>query len=72
MNDAFAELVASCQASSLAIGSAPALSLLGLMKGNMKEGEGYTFTLHMRWMPAVLLGFFASIGTLFLIHGGTL
>jgi len=56
----------------LAIGSAPALSLLGLMKGNMKEGEGYTFTLHMRWMPAVLLGFFASIGTLFLIHGGTL
>jgi len=26
----------------------------------------------MRWMPAVLLGFFASIGTLFLIHGGTL
>jgi Na+/H+ antiporter NhaD/arsenite permease-like protein len=55
----------------LAIGSAPALHVLGLMKGVMKEGEGYTFTFHLRWMPAVLLGFFASIGTLFLINGGT-
>ncbi len=54
----------------LAIGSAPALHVLGLMKGNMKEGEGYTFTLHLRWMPAILLGFFASIGTLFLLNGG--
>jgi Na+/H+ antiporter NhaD/arsenite permease-like protein len=55
----------------LAIGSAPALHVLGLMKGHMKEGEGYTFTLHLRWMPVILLGFFASIGTLFLINGGT-
>jgi len=54
----------------LAIGSAPGLHVLGLMKGNMKEGEGYTFSLHLRWMPAILLGFFASIGTLFLINGG--
>jgi Na+/H+ antiporter NhaD/arsenite permease-like protein len=54
----------------LAIGSAPGLHVLGLMKGQMKEGEGYTFTLHLRWMPAVLLGFFASIATLFLINGG--
>ncbi|MFZ2726860.1 MAG: sodium:proton antiporter NhaD [Methylococcaceae bacterium] len=54
----------------LAIGSAPALHVLGLMKGTMKEGEGYTFTLHLRWMPAILLGFFASIGTLYLINGG--
>jgi len=54
----------------LAIGSAPALHVLGLMKGHMKEGEGYTFTLHLRWMPAILLGFFASIATLFLINGG--
>ncbi|MFZ2451247.1 MAG: sodium:proton antiporter NhaD [Methylovulum miyakonense] len=54
----------------LAIGSAPALHVLGLMKGVMKEGEGYTFTLHLRWMPVILLGFFASIGTLFLINGG--
>jgi Na+/H+ antiporter NhaD/arsenite permease-like protein len=54
----------------LAIGSAPALHVLGLMKGTMKEGEGYTFTMHLRWMPVILLGFFASIGTLFLINGG--
>jgi len=54
----------------LAIGSAPALHVLGLMKGNMKEGEGYTFTMHLRWMPAILLGFFASIVTLFFINGG--
>jgi Na+/H+ antiporter NhaD/arsenite permease-like protein len=55
----------------LAIGSAPGLHVLGLMKGVMKEGEGYTFTFHLRWIPAILLGFFASIGTLFLINGGT-
>jgi Na+/H+ antiporter NhaD/arsenite permease-like protein len=54
----------------LAIGSAPALHVLGLMKGTMKEGEGYTFTLHLRWMPVILLGFFASIVTLFFINGG--
>jgi Na+/H+ antiporter NhaD/arsenite permease-like protein len=56
----------------LAIGSAPGLHVLGLMKGNMEEGEGYTFTLHLHWMPAILLGFFASIATLFLINGGKL
>jgi Na+/H+ antiporter NhaD/arsenite permease-like protein len=55
----------------LAIGSAPGLHVLGLMKGNMREGEGYTFTLHLCWMPAILLGFFVSIGTLYLINGGT-
>ena len=54
----------------LAIGSAPGLHVLGLMKGNMKEGEGYTFTLHLRWLPAILLGFFASIAALFLLNGG--
>ena len=54
----------------LAIGSAPALHVLGLMKGSMKEGEGYTFTLHLLWMPTILLGFFASIATLYLINGG--
>lgn len=55
----------------LAIGSAPALHVLGLMKGVMNEGEGYTFSMHLRWMPVILLGFFASIGTLYLINGGT-
>lgn len=54
----------------LAIGSAPGLHVLGLMKGVMKEGQGYTFTLHLRWMPAILLGFIASIGTLYLVNGG--
>jgi Na+/H+ antiporter NhaD/arsenite permease-like protein len=53
----------------LAIGSAPALHVLGLMKGNMHEGEGYTFTLHLRWMPAILLGFIASIFTLYIVNG---
>lgn len=55
----------------LAIGSAPGLHVLGLMKGVMKEGEGYTFTFHLRWMPAVFLGFAASIGALYLVNGGT-
>jgi Na+/H+ antiporter NhaD/arsenite permease-like protein len=55
----------------LALGSAPGLHVLGLMKEHMKEGEGYTFTLHLRWMPAILLGYFASVATLYLINGGT-
>ena len=49
----------------LAIGSAPALHLLGLVK------EDYTFSFHLRWMPAILLGFLLSIVTLFLINPGT-
>jgi Na+/H+ antiporter NhaD/arsenite permease-like protein len=49
----------------LAIGSAPALHLLGLVK------EGYNFTFHLRWMPAILLGFFLSIGVLFLMNPGS-
>jgi Na+/H+ antiporter NhaD/arsenite permease-like protein len=53
----------------LAIGSAPALSVLGLMKGAMSEGEGYTFTLHLRWMLVILLGFSASIAALMLLTG---
>jgi Na+/H+ antiporter NhaD/arsenite permease-like protein len=39
----------------LAIGSAPGVALLGQIK------EGYTFAYHMRWMPIILLGYFASI-----------
>lgn len=49
----------------LAIGSAPALHLLGLVK------EDYTFSFHLRWMPAILLGFFLSVATLFLINPGS-
>lgn len=55
----------------LAIGSAPGLHVLGLMKGNVEEDEGYTFTLHLRWMPVVLLGFISSVGVLYLLNGGT-
>jgi Na+/H+ antiporter NhaD/arsenite permease-like protein len=53
----------------LAIGSAPALHILGLIKGRIPENEPYTFTVHLRWMPVILLGFFASVGTLFLMYG---
>ncbi len=39
----------------LAIGSAPGVGMLGHIKGY------YTFTCHLRWMPVILLGYFASI-----------
>lgn len=39
----------------LAIGSAPGVGLLGQIK------EGYSFGFHLRWMPAILLGYFLSI-----------
>lgn len=46
----------------LAIGSAPGVALLGQIK------VGYTFTFHMRWMPVILLGYFASIAVHFWIN----
>ncbi|CAA9892845.1 Na(+)/H(+) antiporter NhaD [Candidatus Methylobacter favarea] len=46
----------------LAIGSPPGVGLLGQIK------EGYTFTFHMRWMPVILLGYFASIAVHFWIN----
>ena len=46
----------------LAIGSAPGVALLGQIK------EGYTFVYHMRWMPIILLGYFASIAMHFWIN----
>jgi len=46
----------------LAIGSAPGVAMLGLIK------EGYTFVFHMRWMPVILLGYFASIAVHFWIN----
>lgn len=54
----------------MAIGSAPGLNVLGLMKGNVKVGEGYTFSLHLRWTPAIVVGFFASIWSLNALKGG--
>jgi Na+/H+ antiporter NhaD/arsenite permease-like protein len=46
----------------LAIGSAPGVGMLGHMKGY------YTFKAHLRWMPAILLGYFASIAVHFWIN----
>lgn len=48
----------------LAIGSAPGVGLLGQIN------EGYNFTFHLRWVPAILLGFFLSVGVLFLLNPG--
>jgi Na+/H+ antiporter NhaD/arsenite permease-like protein len=45
----------------LAIGSAPGVGLLGQIKE-------YTFGLHLRWMPIILLGYFASIAVHFWIN----
>jgi Na+/H+ antiporter NhaD/arsenite permease-like protein len=45
----------------LSIGSAPGVGLLGQVKE-------YTFGFHLRWMPAVLLGYFLSIATHFWVN----
>jgi Na+/H+ antiporter NhaD/arsenite permease-like protein len=49
----------------LAIGSAPGIGLLGQAKGQ------YTFSSHMKWLPAILLGYFAAIGVHFLVNAGS-
>ncbi|MGZ5007623.1 MAG: sodium:proton antiporter NhaD [Methylobacter sp.] len=46
----------------LAIGSAPAIGLLGQSKGL------YTFSSHLKWCPVILLGYFAAIGVHFLVN----
>ena len=43
----------------LAIGSAPGIGLLGQSRGF------YTFSQHLKWCPAILLGYFAAIGVHF-------
>lgn len=48
----------------LAIGSAPGVGLLGQIKE-------YSFGVHLRWMPAILLGYFLSIGVHFLVNGNS-
>jgi Na+/H+ antiporter NhaD/arsenite permease-like protein len=45
----------------LAIGSAPGVGMLGQIKQ-------YTFGFHLRWMPAVLLGYFVSVAVHFWIN----
>ena len=47
----------------LAIGSGPGVGMLGYMKGY------YTFASHMRWMPVILIGYFASIVIHFWLNG---
>jgi len=46
----------------LAIGSAPGVGLLGQIKNT------YTFGYHLRWMPVILLGYFASIAVHFWVN----
>ncbi|QWF72457.1 sodium:proton antiporter NhaD [Methylomonas paludis] len=47
----------------LSIGSAAGVGLMGQMRGV------YTFSAHLKWMPVILLGFFGSIATHFLLNG---
>lgn len=56
-------LTAGVGGSLLAIGSAAGVGLMGQLKGV------YTFSAHLKWMPVILLGFFGSIATHFLING---
>jgi Na+/H+ antiporter NhaD/arsenite permease-like protein len=55
-------LTAGVGGSMLAVGSAAGVGLMGQTKGL------YTFTSHLKWAPAIMLGFFASIGAHFLIN----
>lgn len=55
-------LTAGVGGSLLAIGSAAGVGLMGKMKG------AYSFSAHLKWMPVILIGFFGSIATHFLIN----
>lgn len=55
-------LTAGVGGSLLAIGSAAGVGLMGQMKGY------YTFSSHLKWMPVILLGYFGSIATHFLLN----
>jgi Na+/H+ antiporter NhaD/arsenite permease-like protein len=56
-------LTAGVGGSMLAVGSAAGVGLMGQAKGV------YTFVNHLKWTPAIVLGYFASIATHFLING---
>ncbi len=56
-------LTAGVGGSMLSIGSAAGVALMGQSKG------AYTFGRHLRWTPAVALGYVLSIATHFLING---
>ncbi|MDD4915863.1 MAG: sodium:proton antiporter NhaD [Methylococcales bacterium] len=55
-------LAAGVGGSLLAIGSAAGVALMGQARGI------YTFTTHLKWTPAIALGYFCSLGTHFLIN----
>jgi Na+/H+ antiporter NhaD/arsenite permease-like protein len=50
-------LAAGTGGSMLSIGSAAGVALMGSSKG------AYTFSSHLRWAPAIMLGYFAAVGT---------
>jgi hypothetical protein len=56
-------LTAGVGGSLLAVGSAAGVGLMGQAKGV------YTFTSHLKWMPAIALGYAGSIAVHFLING---
>lgn len=56
-------LTAGVGGSLLAVGSAAGVGLLGQAKGI------YTFATHMKWTPAIALGYIASIAAHFLLNG---
>lgn len=55
-------LTAGVGGSMLAVGSAAGVGLMGQAKGI------YTFTTHLKWMPAIALGYAASIAVHFLLN----
>ena len=56
-------LTAGVGGSMLAVGSAAGVGLMGQAKGI------YTFVSHLKWTPAIMLGYFGSIAAHFLING---
>jgi len=55
-------LTAGVGGSLLSVGSAAGVALMGQAKG------AYTFMTHLRWMPAIALGYLGSIGVHFLLN----
>ena len=56
-------LTAGVGGSLLSIGSAAGVALMGQARGH------YTFFGHLKWTPAIALGYFASIYVHFLVNG---
>jgi Na+/H+ antiporter NhaD/arsenite permease-like protein len=56
-------LTAGVGGSLLSIGSAAGVALMGQARGH------YTFFSHLKWTPAIALGYFASIYVHFLVNG---